>query len=172
MDTVVYTIGHSNHSAEAFVRLLAQAGIEVLADVRSNPTSAWATYTSPPDLKQILKAAGVTYVYLGDALGGRPTVRNSRTRQVGKPDYQAMQTTKVFQQGIAQLLQRADKHRTCIMCAEENPSSCHRALLVGEALRQRGVQVLHIRGDGRVQTNDDLWKEKAKVPAGQLSLSL
>jgi len=36
------------------------------------------------------------------------------------------------------------------MCAEAEPSRCHRALL-SDALLARGWRVLHIRGDGAVE---------------------
>ncbi len=42
------------------------------------------------------------------------------------------------------------------MCSEENPSRCHRHLLIGRVLRERDVPVSHIRGDGRIETETDL----------------
>jgi len=59
-----------------------------------------------------------------------------------------------------------------MMCAEEDPSFCHRNLLVGEGLRRRGIQILHIRGNGQIQTDEELWKEKTGVGANQLQLPL
>jgi len=64
------------------------------------------------------------------------------------------------------------KYRVCIMCAEEDPTLCHRNLLVAESLRQEGITVFHIRGDGRVQTDEELWKEKIGVPANQYQFLL
>ena len=172
MDRAIYTVGHSNHSAETFVRLLTQAEIEVLVDVRSNPSSPWASYANPHALKQILKAAGIRYLYLGDVLGGRPSDPDCYNPQTGKLDYQAIQSKESFQQGIDQLLEDLKKYRICVMCAEENPSSCHRNLLVGNGLRQKGVQILHIRGTGQIQTDEELWREKAGVEVNQLLLPL
>jgi len=172
MHSAVYTIGHSNHPPETFVRLLTDAKIEVLVDVRSNPSSPWAPYTNPHDLKEILKLAGIQYLYLGDALGGRPNDPDCYNPQKGKTDYQAMRNKESFQGGLNRLLEGLKKYRTCVMCAEEDPSSCHRNLLVGEGLRQEGIQMLHIRGTGQIQTDEELWKEKAGVGADQLRLPL
>lgn len=172
MYSTVYTIGHSNHPPETFVRLLTEAKIEVLVDVRSNPGSPWASYANPRDLKQILKATGIQYLYLGDALGGRTSDSDCYNPQTGKADYQAMRNKESFQQGLNQLLEGLKKYRICIMCAEEDPSSCHRNLLIGEGLRREGVQILHIRGTGQIQTDEELWKEKAGVGVGQLRLPL
>jgi len=172
MDNAVYTIGHSNHLPDTFIRLLTEAKIEVLVDVRSNPGSPWASYANPHNLKQILKAAGIQYLYLGDVLGGRPSDPDCYNSQTGKADYQSMQNKESFQRGLSRLLEGLKKHRICVMCAEEDPSSCHRNLLVGESLRREGVQILHIRGTGQIQTDEDLWKDKVGVGINQLSLPL
>lgn len=172
IDRAIYTIGHSNHSPETFVRLLTQAKITLLVDVRSNPSSPWASYANPRDLERILRAAGIQYLYLGDVLGGRPDDPNCYNPQTGKVDYQAIQNRESFQRGINQLLEAMKKYRICVMCAEENPSSCHRNLLVGNDLRQKGFQILHIRSTGQIQTDEELWKEKAGVEVNQLSLPL
>lgn len=172
MNGIIYTIGHSNHSPETFVQLLTQAKIEVLMDIRSNPRSPWVSYAKPYDLKQILKAAGIRYLYLGDILGGRPSDPDCYNLQTGKADYQAMQNKESFQGGINRLLEGLRKYRICVMCAEEDPSSCHRNLLVGEGLRRKGTQILHIRGNGQIQTDEELWKEKTGVGVNQLSLPL
>jgi len=42
------------------------------------------------------------------------------------------------------------------MCSEEDSTDCHRRLLIGKVLRERGVDVLHIRKGGTIQTEKDL----------------
>jgi uncharacterized protein (DUF488 family) len=168
----IYTIGHSNHSQEQFLNLLTNARIQVLADVRSNPSSRWAPFANRGDLKKILQSVRIRYVYLGDALGGRPSDSDSYDNETGKVDYRAIQETEHFRRGIDALLDELRQYRVCIMCAEEDPTSCHRNLLVAENLRQAGVKVFHIRGDGRIQTDEELWKEKIGVAANQCQLPL
>jgi len=172
MDGSIYTIGHSNHPPETFVRLLTQAEIEVLVDIRSNPSSQWASYANPRDLERILRAVGIQYIYLGDMLGGHPDDPECYKPQTGKADYKAMQNKESFKQGINKLLELMKIYRICVMCAEENPSSCHRNLLVSESLRREDVKILHIRGTGQIQTDEDLWKENAGVGINQLSLPM
>ena len=41
------------------------------------------------------------------------------------------------------------------MCAEKEPLDCHRTLLVGRALDERGVKVEHILADGGLETHAD-----------------
>jgi len=172
MEGSIYTIGHSNHLPETFVRLLTQAEIEVLVDIRSNPGSQWASYANPRDLERILGAAGIQYIYLGNMLGGHPNDPECYKPQTGKADYKAMQNKESFKQGINKLLEVMKTYRICVMCAEENPSSCHRNLLVSESLRREDVRILHIRGTGQIQTDEELWKENAGVGKNQLPLPM
>ena len=39
---MIFTVGHSNHSLERFLQLLAGARITAIADVRSRPHSRWS----------------------------------------------------------------------------------------------------------------------------------
>ncbi len=168
----IYTIGHSNHDPKVFMQLLKDARIQLVVDVRSHPGSRWATHANPDQLLLLLRAAGISYEFLGDSLGGQPEDPDCYDTKTGKADYSKIQTKDFFQQGIKRLLESFEDRRVCIMCAEEDPSSCHRNLLVGEALRRVSIQVLHIRGDGRIQTDEDLLKEKAGVNPNQLVLPL
>ena len=168
----IYTIGHSNHTQEQFLNLLTDARIQVLVDVRSNPNSRWAKFANRDNLKEILESANIQYIYLGDVLGGRPSDSNGYDNQTDKVDYQAIQEKEYFRHGINRLLDELKRYRVCIMCAEEDPTSCHRNLLVAENLRRAGVEVFHIRGDGHIQTDEDLWKEKVGVAANQGRLQL
>lgn len=168
----IYTIGHSNHTKEQFLNLLITAKIEVLVDVRSTPNSRWATFANRDKLKDILESIQIKYLYLGNMLGGRPSGSENHDNNIGKVDYKEIQEKEYYQHGIQRLLDGLKKYRVCIMCAEEDPNSCHRNLLVAESLRQVGVQIFHIRGDGRIQTDEELWKEKVGVAVNQPLLPL
>ncbi|MCD6567653.1 MAG: DUF488 domain-containing protein [Dehalococcoidia bacterium] len=166
----VYTIGHSNLTQERLLGLLTQVQIELLVDVRSNPNSRWVPHANRKDLKKILESDGIHYLYLGNMLGGRPSDPDCYDFLTGKANYQAIQKKDYFKQGINQVVKRLKKYRVCIMCSEEDPTFCHRNLLVAMSLRQEGITVLHIRADGRIQTDEELWKEKTGVPANQYQL--
>lgn len=168
----IYTIGHSNHTAERFLALLNDAKIEVLIDVRSNPNSRWAAFANRDTLMNILESVHVSYIYMGDVLGGRPSDSDSYEELTGKVDYQIIQRKDYFRKGINRLLDGLNRYRVCIMCAEEGPSACHRNLLVADSLRREGVNIFHIRGEGRIQTDEELWKEKVGVAANQFQLPL
>ncbi len=69
---VIFTIGHSNHAPERFLGLLAGAGVEMVADVRSTPASRRLPQFNRHTLETSLHAAGLSYLWLGRELGGRP----------------------------------------------------------------------------------------------------
>ncbi len=146
--TTIYTLGHSNHTAEHFISLLRQHGVATLADVRSHPYSRWAPQFRKDVLSRSLGAAGIEYVFLGRELGGRPDGAELYTGD-GKVDYARRAQAADFQAGIEQLVVIARGRPTAILCAEEDPSRCHRRLLVAPALLGKGIAVEHIRGDGR-----------------------
>jgi len=170
--TTIYTIGHSNHEPDNFLQLLRLAKIEALVDIRSNPNSSWVLYAKKQDLKKLLQSAGIKYLYMGDVLGGQPSDPECLDPQTGKIDYQLIQRKDSFQQGITRVINGCKKYRICLMCAEENPAHCHRSLLVSDTLSRKGINVLHIRGDGRIQTDEELSKERAGVPTSQQRFSL
>ena len=147
--TRIYTVGHSNRSAEDFLTLLVTHGIEAIADVRSAPYSRYNKHFCKEPLTALLKAAGIHYVYLGDTLGGRPqdpTVLD----EGGQPDYEKIAAADSFAGGIERLVEGSARYRLAILCAEENPRRCHRRLLVTPALVARDLDVFHIRTDGLI----------------------
>jgi uncharacterized protein (DUF488 family) len=147
----LYTVGHSNHSEEKFFELLHQHGIEVLVDVRSQPFSRYNPQFNDGNLKRSLSEAGISYLFMGDALGGRP-LGNEFLDEAGHALYHRMADSPEFLAGIERLARGATEYRVAIMCSEEDPAICHRHLLVTRVISGRGVDVLHIRGDGRVET--------------------
>ncbi len=151
----VYTVGHSNVSQEAFVALLKAHDIEVLVDVRSAPYSKFVPHFNGDALKPAVVRAGIKYLYLGRELGGRPREPRFYDSE-GHVRYDRIAESPEFHEGIERLLRGIREHRVAIMCNEEDPHECHRRLLVGRVLTERGVAVLHIRGDGRVQPEDEL----------------
>ena len=150
----IFTIGHSNHSAEKFVGLLKQHGIEVVADVSSQPYSRHAPHFNAKDIEAILWDNGIRRLFLGFELGGRPTAEAFYDAD-GRVDYARIERSRSFLDGIKQLESSIRDHKTALLCSEEDPVGCHRRLLVGHVLGERGIVVRHIRGDGSVQTEGE-----------------
>ena len=144
--TTVYTVGHSKHTWESFAPLIAGRRIEVLVDVRSNPVSRRAPFASARKLPELLAPYDIRYVHMGGTLGGKPS-DGSLYDDRGNPDYAKMGATAIFEQGIEELMGLVSDSVVVIMCAEEDPTKCHRNLLGGAALEARGVELRHTRKD-------------------------
>jgi uncharacterized protein (DUF488 family) len=163
----LYSIGHSNHELAAFLELLGRHDIERLVDVRSQPVSRYTTYFSYPDIGKNLGLAGIEYTFLGRELGGRPEGDEFYDEE-GRVLYDRWAASPLFRSGVEQLIRLAAGERTAMMCSEEDPRVCHRRLLIARVLsenKHRHVSVVHIRGDGRLETDDEL-NEQERQAAG------
>ena len=156
----IYTIGHSNHTSEAFIALLRRHGIEEVADVRSSPynRSPYTAHFNKDALEESLSAEGVRYVYMGAELGGRPA--DPSCYDAGRVRYDRVARTDEFLFGVQTLLRDAGERRVALMCAEKEPLDCHRALLVAHALTTEyeldRESVRHIFADGREESHADV----------------
>jgi uncharacterized protein (DUF488 family) len=150
----VWTIGHSAHSWERFITLVRNAGITAVADVRTSPYSRFSPHFNRDEVRDELRRDGISYVFLGKELGGRPT--GQRFYCEGVADYEKMAHTEDFKKGLERVIEGAKKFKIALMCSEQDPMDCHRCLLVGRALAERGVQVGHIQGDGIIATQEQI----------------
>ncbi len=142
----LFTIGHSNHPIERFIDLLTRHGVTALADVRSVPRSRFNPQFNRERLDAALRAANIAYVFLGDALGGKPDAPSER-------DYKAMAAAPTFQAGLDRVRDGATRHRVALMCAEKEPLDCHRFVLVSRHLRH-DLAIQHILADGTLEPQD------------------
>lgn len=149
-ERTLLSVGHSNKTIEDFIELLRKQGIEVVADVRSHPYSRFAPHFNRESLKETLARAGLRYVFLGHELGGRPDGDEFYDDE-GHVLYGRVAQTRLFLAGIERLEHGLGRFRLAMMCSEEDPTDCHRRLLVARVLNDRGIRVAHLRGDGTVQ---------------------
>ncbi len=153
MDRVVLTIGHSNHPQETFLGLLERHRVRALADVRSTPWSRFNPHFNRKLLAGALAVRGIEYLYLGRELGGRPD--DPACYEEGRIRYDRIARTEWFREGVDRVVRGAVEHRMAVMCAEKEPLDCHRTLLVGQALHERGMDVAHIHADGGLEPHAD-----------------
>jgi len=163
----IWTVGHSRHELPALLGVLHGAGIEVVADVRSQPFSRYNPQFNRERLRAAMQEAGLGYVFLGTELGGRPPEPGLHDSQ-GRVRYGALARTERFSAGLRRLLAEADRHRVAVLCSEEDPRRCHRRLLIGRALVSHGICVRHIRGDGSVAGEEQLGPLPEETSQGTL----
>jgi uncharacterized protein (DUF488 family) len=151
----LFTIGHSNIALDDFLGLLQQHGIEAVADVRTVPRSRYVPQFNAGQLRDALARRAIGYLPSGQDLGGRPAADEFYDEE-GHVLYGRLAVSPAFQAGLDRVLAGAQASRVALLCSEEDPSRCHRHLLIGRVLRERGVSVSHIRRDGRIETEADL----------------
>lgn len=155
----IFTIGHSNQSLKSFFKLLSDNSIQVLVDVRSHPFSKYASQFDQTSLKIVSKKQGIKYLYLGRELGGKPDKKEYYDSE-GYVLYDRIAGSPDFIEAIERTVRGLDKYIVVLICSEEDPTRCHRRLLIGKVLANFGITQLHIRGNGLVQTEDDLIKHE------------
>lgn len=131
MNKIIHTLGSSNRSSEEFIDLIRRYGIEMVADVRSDPVSRFPHFRREV-LAQNLGEAGIGYAYLGKELGGHQ-----------KGEFEAYSQTYEYLLGIERLERLSSRCRSVILCAERLPQRCHRRF-IAKSLEERGWKVVHI----------------------------
>jgi len=169
----IYTIGHSTRSADELTAVLHDAGIASLADVRRFPASRRHPQHNRGALERALPAAGISYLWLGESLGGRraQTVPTEQSRNNGWEVaafryYADAMTTSEFTDGMAKLEALARTDPTAVMCAERLWWSCHRRL-IADLLTVHGWSVVHLFDVGHQQPHT--LTEFARVVNGELT---
>jgi uncharacterized protein (DUF488 family) len=155
---MLFSIGHGTRTQEEFLRLLKAYGIVYLIDVRSVPYSSYNPQFNREKLKQFLEAEGVTYVFMGDAIGGRPSDLSCYDPK-GNVNYDKVKSKPFFQEGIHRLKKAAQKEiPAALMCSETKPTECHRSKLIGRSLLDENVMLKHIDEQGNVKDQLEVWK--------------
>ena len=169
-ELTLYTIGHSNHPIEYFLEILHRHKIEVIVDVRSSPYSKHAPQYYKELLQKSLLEVGVKYIFLGDAMGGMPNNREFYDDQ-GYVLYDRIAQTSKFKEGAERIVSGIKDYMVALLCGEEDPTNCHRRLLIASVLQDNGVKIRHIRGDGKIESEETVSKrEHFRKTKGQMSL--
>lgn len=153
MEDLIYTVGHSTHPQERFIKLLTSHGVTAISDVRSKPYSRVNPQFNRQELKQALRAHGISYVFLGKELGARSD--DPSCYEGGKVQYDRLAKTSLFQSAIKRILVGSQEHRIALMCAEKEPLDCHRTILVARHLVAAGAAVRHIHADGHLESQGE-----------------
>lgn len=162
----IFTIGHSNRRIADFLALLGEHEIDVLVDTRSSPFSKFAPQFNQQNLKLSVREAGKKYLFLGMELGGKPKDPIFYNDE-GYVLYWKIAESDPFKHGITRIRAGIASYTVALLCSEEDPSHCHRRLLIGRVLRQFGIELLHIRGNGLIQAESEL---EASTNSNQLAI--
>jgi len=151
-----FTIGHSTRPIEAFVSMLAEAGVRLIVDVRTVPRSRFNPQYNRDVLPASLAARGVAYEHLA-ALGGLRGLQrdvspetNAFWENASFHNYADYAMGKEFRSGLRTLRDLGKSARSSVMCAERLWWRCHRRI-IADYLIAAGEEVFHILGEGHIE---------------------
>ena len=143
MTSTIFTIGFTKKTAEEFFRLLREARVRKLIDIRENRVGQLAGFTKYPDLAFFLdRILGIAYDYQPIFAPSRE-IRNAYRKTRDWAQYE-----KSFQELMRQRRVLDDVHsasfegKVALLCSEAEPDKCHRRL-VAEMLAQHWTSQGH-----------------------------
>ena len=89
----------------------------------------------------------------------------------GRVSYAKVAQADFFRAGLERVREGMKSYRVVLMCAERDPIICHRFMLVTRNLRGEDFDIVHIRADGLLETNEEAERrllEAARLPRGTL----
>lgn len=157
-ESTLYSVGHGNRTAAAFVSVLGSFAVQHLVDIRSYPGSRRNPQFRQEPLRESVGQAGISYTWFPHLGGLRRTGLGAQSphqalASAAFRNYADHMDSPEFIAAVKQLLHLAGTGRTCFMCAETAPQRCHR-LLLADYLFAQGVQVIHILDRDRSSPHD------------------
>lgn len=136
---MIYTMGHSNLTAEAFADLIRPLGVTKVIDVRSYPSSRYVPWVNSGVVGATLRKLGFEYLYAGNYLGGMA-------------EYEV--TDERFLLRLNKVVSLGAQCNLVLMCAEKDPSQCHRAYKLCSTIHRLHPDVVmtHIVGAKHIDT--------------------
>jgi uncharacterized protein (DUF488 family) len=161
MENIIYTIGYSTHSIQTFEALLSKYSISALVDVRTSPYSKFKPEFNKQNLAKSLKQSKVAYLFMGEELGARSIDPGCYIN--GRVSFTLLAQTENFRRGISRLSDGMQEYVIALMCAEKDPITCHRTILISRYLEKVGITVKHILDNGLIETTSDIEKRLLKL---------
>ena len=153
MEKVLFTIGHSSHEFREFLELLEAHGVDVICDVRSSPYSGRNPQFNREALRDALAERTIQYVFLGKELGARSEDLSCYVD--GQARYERIAETDLFRSGLERVLKGVESFRVSLMCAESDPLTCHRTILVCRELKRSHLSIFHILPNGTLESHGE-----------------
>ena len=159
---LIYTVGHSTHVIDNFLRLLNTYSITCVIDVRSVAVSSYNPQYNKEPFANFLQNNGIAYLHYAQEFGARHADPDLLDDE-GKVDFDKVRRSWLFKNGVERLWLELEKGATiALLCSEGDPIDCHRFSMISIALEKDGFDVKHILKDKTLRTNADLEKELLK----------
>ncbi|KUI11454.1 hypothetical protein AU191_20140 [Mycolicibacterium acapulense] len=149
------SVGHGALDKSELARLLREAEVEALIDIRRYPNSRHNPDVATAAITEWAGEAGLDYRW-EQRLGGRRSLPAGsepedpwwRVKQFAA--YAAYTRTEEFDDAIGQLVVQSQRQHTAMMCSESVWWRCHRRIVADVAMLRYSVPVMHLMHDGRL----------------------
>ena len=157
----IYTIGYSSFKIEDFIQTLKRNNITCVIDVRSNPFSEYFQDYNKDILEKKLKKENIMYRNYKKEFGARQEDPSFYPK--GYLDFDLFTKSEQFNEGLLKIAKGIEMGFSFVlMCAEKDPITCHRNIMVAKAFKERGYNIKHILFDGSIESQDDIEKRMIK----------
>jgi uncharacterized protein (DUF488 family) len=153
---MLFTIGYSTFEIGDFIDVLKQYGVNVVIDVRSIPYSEYHEQYNKESIERVLKANDIHYRNYPEEFGARQTEKQFFSFD-GYLDFDLFTKSVRFKRGVKKInMSLAKGYCIAFMCAEKDPATCHRSIMVSRAFYKSGNSVSHILDNGRIASQADV----------------
>lgn len=151
----IYTIGYSCFKIDEFINVLKKYKINSLIDVRSNPNSMYYIDYNMSNLESLLKANGIIYRNYKKEFGARQ--ENPQFHCNGYLDFEKYVKSDSFLEGVRKIEAGIERgYVFAFMCAEKDPSTCHRNIMVAREFYKKGYEIGNILFDGTIELQNSI----------------
>ena len=153
---MLFTIGYTAFQTEDFIDTLKQNKIKALVDVRSTPYSEHYPDYNKENLERLLAKSKIQYRNFVAEFGARQIERRYFSPE-GYLDFERFVESPNFRNGYKMVIDALAKgHNIVLMCAEKDPATCHRSIMITRAFHERGIEVTHLLANGECEGQADI----------------
>lgn len=130
MNITLCTIGFTGKTAEEFFRLLREAGVQAVVDVRENRIGQLSGYAKYPDIEFFLKSLGGIAYRHEPELAPSAEIRNAYRETKDWAQYEPAFLELMRARGVIECIDPDPFSKTtALLCSEPGPEKCHRRLV-------------------------------------------
>jgi hypothetical protein len=130
MKITLCTIGFAGKSAEEFFRLLREAGVQKVIDVRENRVGQLSGFAKYPDIEFFLKTIGGIGYSHNPLLAPSPEIRKAYNKGKDWAAYEPAFLALMGERCVPETIEPAGfEGVVALLCSEPGPEKCHRRLL-------------------------------------------
>lgn len=146
----IFAIGHSNYPYDKLIEMIKKYGINCVVDIRETPYSKYNTQYNRESLRENLKSSGFTYVYMGHEFGAKRQTKESYNDD-GYADFEKVIKEELFLKGIERITKGLQMgYKIVLLGAMQEPIRCHRSIMLGKYLNEKGFDVKYIMHEGNI----------------------